>query len=147
MTLLLPSCENEPGKKPAEVTISGLEGQGKKVLVVDDEPLQRDVAGQMLTVLGYEVFQAANGHEAVEFIRSRDVDLVILDMIMEPGMNGRQTLEEILKIKPDQRTLIVSGFAESSEVKKACLLGRTKLITKPYTLQKLGSYVHEAIAG
>jgi PAS domain S-box-containing protein len=147
MTLLLPSCENELGQKPADVTISGLEGQGKKVLVVDDEPLQRDVAGQMLTVLGYEVFQAANGHEAVEFIRSRDVDLVILDMIMEPGMNGRQTLEEILKIKPDQRTLIASGFAESSEVKKACLLGRTKLITKPYTLQKLGSYVHEAIAG
>jgi DNA-binding NtrC family response regulator len=65
---------------------------------------------------------------------------------MEPDMNGRQTLEQVLAIRPDQKTLIASGYAESSEVKKACTLGKTTLMNKPYTLQKLGECVQRALS-
>ncbi len=142
-TVLLPACEQE--KKNSTMNSNHTEeesflGSGK-VLVVDDDPLQRDVACRMLTILGYEPCSAANGEKAVAFIREQRVDLILMDMIMEPGMNGRETLEEILKIVPEQKALITSGYAESKEVKKACTLGKTALLPKPYTVQQFGECI------
>jgi DNA-binding NarL/FixJ family response regulator len=70
-----------------------------------------------------------------------------MDMVMEPDMNGRQALEEILKFKPEQRTLIASGFADNEEIQKACSLGRTSLLHKPYTINKLAAAVRDALDG
>ncbi len=142
--VLLPACKDkglralthEPDERPA--------GKGH-ILVVDDEPMQRDVARQMLEALGYDVATAANGRDAIKYVREHDVDMVIMDMVMEPDMNGRQALEEIRKLKPGQRALIVSGFADSDEVQKVCSMGKTPLINKPYTFNKLASAVREAL--
>ncbi len=144
-TVLMPAAE---AASAAEMSSAAdgvpLYGSGT-VLVVDDEPLQRDVACRMLETLGYTTVTASNGREAVQQVEQQDFDLIILDMIMEPDMNGRQTLEKILQIRPEQKTLIASGYAESSEVRKACLMGNTSLMNKPYSLEKLAESVRLAM--
>ncbi len=64
-------------------------------------------------------------------------------MIMPKGMNGRQTYEEVIKIAPNQKAVIASGFAETEDVKAAQKLGAGKYIKKPYTIEKIGIAVKE----
>jgi two-component system cell cycle sensor histidine kinase/response regulator CckA len=66
-------------------------------------------------------------------------------MLMEPGMNGRQTYEEILKLNPAQRAIVVSGFSESEDVKATIQLGANGFIKKPYTTGSLGQAVKAAL--
>ena len=91
--------------------------------------------------LGYRVEAVQSGEEAVEFIKEKSVDLIVLDMIMETGMNGRRTYEEILLVTPHQSAIIVSGFSEDEEVKKAQSIGAIEFLKKPYTLVDLGAVV------
>ncbi len=116
-------------------------GAGEKVLVVDDEELQQDVAGRMLEELGYEVLKATSGEQAVELLQHTKVDLLVLDMLMEPGMNGRETYERIIALRPGQKALIVSGFSENSEVRRARSLGAGGFLQKPYSLRELADTV------
>lgn len=124
-----------------------LQGRGQTVLVVDDENSQRDIATALLTKLGYNVVSAASGEEAVTYLNSNAVDLIILDMIMEPGMNGRKTYEQILFLHPGQKAVISSGFSETAEVKKTQELGAKVFIKKPYTLDQLGTAVQQGLSG
>lgn len=78
-------------------------------------------------------------------MKERSVDLVVLDMIMPKGMDGRETFEEILKIHPKQKAIIASGYAETLDVKKAQKLGAGKYIKKPYTMEKIGVAVKEEL--
>jgi PAS domain S-box-containing protein len=144
--VLLPACGDEKLSDHSHEPDERTEGTGH-ILVVDDEPILRDVARQMLEALGYDVATADNGRDAIKYVREHEVDLVIMDMVMEPDMNGRQALEEILKFKPEQRTLIASGFADNEEIQKACSLGRTSLLHKPYTINKLAAAVRDALDG
>ncbi|MCP4371091.1 MAG: response regulator, partial [Deltaproteobacteria bacterium] len=73
------------------------------------------------------------------------VDLILLDMIMYPGINGRETYERIIKIHPKQRAIIVSGFAQTDEVKQTQKLGAGQYIKKPVTLKKIGLAVKEEL--
>jgi two-component system cell cycle sensor histidine kinase/response regulator CckA len=66
-------------------------------------------------------------------------------MLMDPGMNGRQTYEEILKLNPDQKAVIASGFSESDDIKEVLELGAGVFIKKPYSMAKLGRAVKEAL--
>ncbi len=138
--------------KPAEQKIkrgasADIQGRGQTIMVIDDESSQRDIATALLTRLGYNVISAASGEEAVTHLNSNAVDLVILDMIMEPGMNGRKTYEQILFLHPGQKAVISSGFSETDEVKKAQELGAGVFIKKPYTLDQLGVAVQQGLAG
>ncbi len=107
-------------------------------LVVDDEENIRVMAEKLLTHLGYRVSVVSSGEEAVDFLRNCTVDLLLLDMLMEPGINGYQTFEQIVALHPGQKALIASGFSESDDVKKTQNLGAGAYIKKPYTLQELG---------
>ena len=122
-----------------------LAGRGEHILVVDDEPVLRDIAGQMLRSLGYRVDSVSSGESALEFIRENPVDLIVLDMLMEPGMNGRQTYEMVIKMYPGQKAVIASGFSESSDVRTALRLGVGGFIKKPYSVDQLGRAVKEAL--
>jgi DNA-binding NarL/FixJ family response regulator len=75
------------------------------------------------------------------------VDLVLIDMLMEPGMNGRQTYQEIVRLHPGQKAIIVSGFSESHDVKVALSLGAKGILKKPYSIEQLGIAVKESLAG
>jgi two-component system, cell cycle sensor histidine kinase and response regulator CckA len=92
---------------------------GEHVLVVDDEPYQREIAVKLLTSLQYSVDAVQCGEEAVEYMRKKGADLLLLDMLMEPGINGRQTYEQILQMHPGQKAIVVSGFSESEDVRAA----------------------------
>lgn len=119
---------------------------GEKLLVIDDEQQLRDIATQMLHILNYKVDSVPSGESALAFLKENSVDLIILDMLMEPGMGGRQTYEEILKINPDQKAIIVSGFSESDDVIATLRLGASKFVKKPYSIETLGRVVHEVLS-
>lgn len=131
----------EPTQKKEEE----LNGTGEYILVVDDEPYLRDIASETLRSFGYTVDSVCSGELALKFLRQTPVDLVVLDMLMEPGLNGRQTYEEIVKLYPDQKALIVSGFSESDDVKAALKLGVKGFIKKPYSLTQLAKAVKVAL--
>lgn len=95
--------------------------------------------------LGYRVDSVSSGEQAIQFIKDSPVDLIILDMLMEPGINGRRTYEEILKLQPEQKAIIASGFSESDEVKSTLQLGATTYIKKPYSMEKLGQAVKKSL--
>jgi CheY-like chemotaxis protein len=115
------------------------------LLIIDDEPQLRDIASQMLIALGYRVDSVCSGELAVKFLEKNPVDLLVIDMLMDPGMNGRETYETILTIQPGQRAIIATGFSDSDEVKAALRLGAAGFIKKPYSLAELGRAVQEAL--
>ena len=97
-------------------------------------------------MLGYKAIPVSSGEEAVEYVTHNKVDMILLDMIMDPGINGRETYERILRIHPNQKAIIVSGFAETDEVKKAQQLGAGRYLRKPVLLEKLGVAMKEELA-
>ncbi|HUU40264.1 MAG TPA: ATP-binding protein, partial [Desulfatiglandales bacterium] len=121
--LYFPITRDRAVEKESEMAIEELKGRGQTILVVDDEESQREIAFQILTMLGYKVETVASGEEAIEYLKEHKVDLILLDMIMDPGINGRETYEMIIKIHPNQKAIIASGFSETEEVKKAQQLG------------------------
>jgi PAS domain S-box-containing protein len=120
-------------------------GRGEHILVVDDVEGQRLLATTMLEGIGYRVDSAASGEEAIEFIKRQPVDLLILDMIMNPGIDGLETYERILQIRHDQKAIIVSGFAMTERVRKAQAIGAGSYVKKPYVMEKLGLAVKKEL--
>ncbi len=116
-------------------------GGHESVLVVDDIREQRDMAADILQSLGYDVSTAMNGHDAVDQLSRRSVDLVVLDMIMEEGFDGLDTYRAIARLHPNQRAVIVSGFSSTDRVREMQELGAGAYIRKPYTLDSLGRAV------
>jgi two-component system, cell cycle sensor histidine kinase and response regulator CckA len=131
----------ERAAERGESSLAALVGQGERILVVDDEPQQRVIACKMLKSLGYEPEAVPSGERAVEYVEHHRVDLLVLDMIMDPGQGGRQTYEQIVRIRPGQKAIIASGYAETEDVRLAQSLGAGEYVKKPYTLEKLGRSV------
>jgi len=116
-------------------------GGAEKILVVDDKREQRQLAEGILTRLGYKVETAENGHDAIKKINRKPADLLVLDMIMEEDFDGLDTYEEILKKRPHQRCVIVSGYARTDRAKKAKELGAGGYLAKPYAPNDLARAV------
>jgi PAS domain S-box-containing protein len=133
----LPTSRDGVKEKAASIVATGTE----TVLVVDDDELQRTVAAEMLGSLGYRVSTAAGGEEAVDLVRERPADLLVLDMVMPPGIDGVETYRRVLEVRPGQRALILSGFAESERVDEALALGAGRFLRKPVSLAQLAQAV------
>ena len=136
--LYFPVTREELTAEEEEVPLDDYLGHGEKILVVDDEERQREIAGGILTRLGYNAEAVSSGEEAIEYVKENPVDLIVLDMVMPKGINGRKTYEEIIKIRPGQKAIIASGYSKTKEADKAQALGAGKYIKKPYTLPKVG---------
>ena len=134
----LPVSRKELFSEEPPRDINSLQGNGEHILVIDDEQQIRDLADQMLTSLGYRVSCASSGEAAIEFLHHKTADLVLLDMIMAPGMNGRETYQQLVALHPQQKALICSGFSENTDVQLAQAAGAGGYLKKPYTLQDLG---------
>ena len=131
-----------PADKVYSLQINNLYGQGERVLVVDDVKSQREIACQILDKMGYKTDSVSSGEAAIEYVRKHGgVDLLLLDMIMDPGINGRETYDRIKEIHPDQKAIILSGFSETEEVKKALKAGAAKYIKKPFFINDLGQAI------
>jgi len=99
---------------------------------------QRVIASRMLTKLGYAVSSVSSGEEAADYLHRNSVDILVLDMIMEPGIDGLETYRKALQYNPRQKAIIVSGFSETIRVKQAQSLGAGAYVKKPYLLEKIG---------
>jgi signal transduction histidine kinase len=143
--LFFPVSKEKKAVQTDSDTQENLSGNGEHILLVDDESHLRDIGTQMLQTLGYKVVSVSSGELAVKFIKDNKVDLLVLDMLMEPGINGLQTYKEILEISPDQKAIIASGFSESDDVKATLKLGAGKFIKKPYSTDQLGQAVKEVL--
>ncbi len=119
-----------------------LQGAGESIMVIDDEAVPRQVTGSMLRSLGYQVSEAESGETAVAMLGHRKVDLLLLDMVMDPGIGGLETCRRILKLHPKQKALIMSGQAEKDDVDEAQRLGVMNFLMKPLGLQQLAAEVH-----
>ena len=124
-----------------EKKISDYMGRGESILVVDDVREQREIAAKILSQLGYSVSLASSGEEAVKLIENETADLIVLDMIMPPGIDGLETYERIVSNHPNQKAIIVSGFSETDRVKKAQRLGAGTYVKKPYTIERIAMAV------
>jgi CheY-like chemotaxis protein len=121
-------------------------GSGQTILVVDDVEEQREIASAILQRLGYRVDTAASGEEAVARIAAESFDLLLLDMIMEPGMDGLDTYLRILEIRPSQTAVLASGYSKTERVRQALNRGASAYLRKPYTMDMLGHAVRKALA-
>jgi len=92
----------------------------------------------MPTKLGYNAEAVSSGEEAIIYVKERSVDLIVLDMVMPKGIDGRETYKEIIKIRPGQKAVIASGYAKTQELRIAQELGAGEYVKKPYTFEKIG---------
>ncbi|MFZ5573148.1 MAG: ATP-binding protein [Thermodesulfobacteriota bacterium] len=143
--LFLPAAGRPvPGEAPT-ASIDDYRSRGETILVVDDIEEQRLLAGDILGRLGYRVHTVQGGREAVDFCKTTPVDLVVLDMIMDPGMDGLETYQQILACRPGQKAIIASGFSETDRVTQALALGAGAYVSKPYLASQLGQAVRREL--
>lgn len=121
-------------------------GGTETVLIVDDEHFVRELGEQILTKFGYTVITASDGESAIEiYLKNRDkISLVILDLIM-PGMGGKRCLEELLRIKPELKVVIASGYSPEDDANTAMESGAKGFISKPYNVRNMLSEVREVL--
>ena len=143
--LYFPVTRNELTKDQKAISPEQYMGRGEYVLVVDDIKDQRELAVDMLNSIGYKVTSVSSGEEAVSYIKANKVDLLLLDMIMDPGIDGLETYQRVLEINPKQKAIIVSGFSETERVKKAQKLGAVSYVQKPYIMVKIGMAVRKEL--
>ena len=144
-TLYFPVTRDTIDKAQTAVPLSDYIGNDESILVVDDIKEQRELAAKMLGKLNYRVTTVSSGEEAVAYLRTNKVDMVILDMIMDPGMDGLDTYRAILELHPKQKAIIVSGFSQSERVQETQKLGAGPYIKKPYVLERLGMAVRNEL--
>ncbi len=127
------------------VSLSKYMGKCEAILIVDDVQGQRDLAAEMLRQLNYDVASVASGEEALAYLTEHQVDLLVLDMIMDPGMDGLDTYKKVLEHCPLQKAIIVSGFSETQRVLAAQALGAGAYVRKPYIMETLGLAVRKEL--
>ena len=112
---------------------------------VRDVKEQRDLAAEMLSKLNYTITSVSSGEEAVAYLKEHQADLMVLDMIMDPGMDGLDTYRSVIEIHPKQKAIIVSGFSETYRVDAAQGLGAGAYVRKPYVIERLGLAVRKEL--
>ena len=143
--LYLPVTRKKLASDTHLLATNELMAKGESILVVDDIEEQREIAYALLCQLGYSVITVSSGEEALEYLKKNRVDLLVLDMIMEPNIDGLETYMRILEIYPGQKAVIASGYSETGRVKEAQRLGAGTYVRKPYTLDKIGSAVRNEL--
>ncbi len=151
-SIYLPASEKEAAMpEPATMPESELPDIGKrKILIMDDEEMVRHVAGLMLSNLGHDVEFAEDGIEAIELYKkakesAKPFDAVILDLTNQFGMGGKETIEKLLKIDPDVKAIISSGYSNDPVMADFNQYGFSGVMPKPYTRKELSYILHEVV--
>ncbi len=142
--LYFPVTRDRPHKEE-RVSIDDYMGNQEKILVVDDMREQRKLATDVLQSLNYKVDTVSSGEKAIDYLKSNSADLLLLDMIMSPGIDGLDTFRKIIQNHPGQKAVIASGFAENQRVNEAQHLGAGAYIRKPYTLEKIAITIRKEL--
>ena len=144
--LYFPATRESLRTAKSKLSIESIKGCGESVLIIDDVEQQREIASGMLAVLGYSTVALSSGEEAVEYLKTRSVNILVLDMIMAPGIDGLETYRRIKALHPGQKAIIASGYSETHLVKGAQRLGAGEYVKKPYTLEKIGLALKSELA-
>ena len=144
--LYLPATRKEAVPLPGRIPLLKIKGKQEKILVVDDELMQLEIARHTLEELNYQVETVASGEDAIKWLQGQTADLVILDMIMDPGINGRETFTRIRELRPLQKAIIASGFSHNEEIEKTLKSGAGTFVRKPYSIEELGLAVKRELA-
>jgi len=125
-------------------------GHGRRVLVMDDEPLVLSVARQILKHLGYEVETASDGAEALRVFQNaresgRPFDVVIVDLTVPGGIGGIETLEALKRVDPAVRVVVSSGYSSDPIMADYARHGFCGVVAKPYTVSELNRAISEAV--
>jgi two-component system cell cycle sensor histidine kinase/response regulator CckA len=149
-SIYLPLVEQTQGEGET-ATPAAVVGGTERILIIDDERSLRFTGRKSLEKLGYVVAEAENGHQALEYFENAKragvespYDLIVLDMIMEPDLDGLRTYEAILYLFPEHKAIIGSGFAENDRAKAAQIHGADWL-AKPYSLAELAGAVRKRL--
>jgi signal transduction histidine kinase/CheY-like chemotaxis protein len=131
-------------------TVKPTMGQGK-VLVMDDEEMVRDVLGGMLSQLGYEADFASDGSQAIEkFVKAKETNqpfaAVILDLTIPGGMGGKEAIKELLKIDPQVKAMVSSGYSDDPIMADFQKYGFSEVIAKPYRVSELSKILQRVIS-
>jgi PAS domain S-box-containing protein len=145
--LCLPRFEGEAGTEETEGGTSedATIETGETVLVVEDEPVVRNLVVEVLGDLGYRAIEAVDGPSGVEIVQSAQrIDLLITDVGL-PGLNGRQVADAARALRPDLKVLFMTGYAENAALVFGALDTGMSVITKPFTMDALATRVREII--
>src|SRR5690606_5044016 len=113
----------------------------KKVLVVDDQVGIRVLLVEVFSTEGYETYQASNGKAALQIVREKRPDLVLLDMKI-PGMDGLEILKQIREFDPSIKVIMMTAYGELAMIRKATDLGALMHFTKPFDIDELRAAVN-----
>lgn len=137
-----PQIKEENGFKP-------IPGKGR-VLIMDDDDIVREIAGNMLMQIGYEVEFATNGSDAVKLYRAarytpRPYDLVIMDLTIPGGMGGKDAIRRMIELDPEVRAIVSSGYSNDPVMADFSSYGFRGVIAKPYELEELSRVIHKVL--
>lgn len=146
LSLYLPESESTSFSSKTAPSTRAIPKGTERLLVVDDLSEQRDIATRLLANLGYEVRTAPDYDEALQLAKTEGpFDLALLDMILNGDSDGLDVFKALREIHPNHRALIISGYAETDRVHEAIRLGAHGFVRKPYTMEKIGVMVREAL--
>jgi PAS domain S-box-containing protein len=137
---------------PSELPLSSarpqeLLGGDEHVLVIDDDPMQRQVGKTLLERLGYRVSLAMSGEQAIAMLESGTrPDIALLDMLLGSGLDGAQTYRRLLDLQPNLKAIVLSGYAETEQVREALRLGAGRFVRKPLELPVLAHAVRHELS-
>lgn len=127
-----------------------LPGKGR-VLVMDDEEMVREVAGEILTHMGYEVDYAKDGTEAIAVYQDakwmgRPFDILIMDLTIPGGMGGKEAVKKLLEIDPEAKVIVSSGYSSDPIMSDFAKYGFIGVIAKPYRIEDLSAVLYRIMA-
>ena len=155
VSIYLPAAlqeEKEVETGPAAPVLGGeMPSKGQKILVMDDEAMLRDLTKQMLHLLGYEAETVRDGKEAVEAYKksleaSEPFDLVLLDLTVKGGPGGREAIRELLKLNPDVKAVVFSGYADDPVMSNCEEYGFRASLAKPFKRASLEDALSKGLA-
>jgi two-component system cell cycle sensor histidine kinase/response regulator CckA len=128
-------------------TVSEIRGGKETILVVEDEPVLRNMAHVILQDCGYEVLEAGTGSEALQVLNSHDghVDLLLTDMVMPDGMSGMDLAQRLRDARPDLKIIFASGYSMEELDTGFIRQGHAQFLQKPYTHVSLPKAVRECL--
>lgn len=143
-TIYLPASSSDELKKPTKKETGEILKGDETILLVDDEQMILDVGAQLLMAMGYSVFKADNGDDALDIYQRERIDLVVLDIVM-PGMNGSEVFDRLRQISPEAKVLLSSGYSINDQASDILKRGCNGFIQKPFDLIALSRRIREIL--
>ena len=124
--------------------------QKKRILIMDDELYICELLEDMIGMIGYSTVTTSEGQEAIDvfqdaFLSGKCFDAIIMDLTIPSGMGGKDALEEILKIDPDARSIVASGYSADNIMANYGSFGFTAILQKPFRFDEIADALEEVM--